>query len=52
VGSKNSGIMENWKIGKLEKLASFHYSIFPIIKVNKAIGIFKTFLTFYYYFTS
>ena len=42
--SKNSEIMENWhfdsaqcpKIGKLEKLISFHYSIIPIMQVNKA----------------
>jgi len=52
VGSKNSGIMECWhfdfaqypNIGKLGKLASFHYSIFPIMQVNKAIGLFGTLL--------
>ena len=42
VDSKNSGIMENWKIGILGKPASFHYSIFPIMQTNNAIGIFGT----------
>lgn len=51
VDSKNTGIMEFWKIGKTSIFPLFHLSIiwplsriaiFPTMQVNNAIGIFKT----------